>query len=128
MIHTEWRRFLNTRFEFIAQNESFSRETLIQIARGIQVAVDDDPENPITSVYESSIWGIAQAYLVYTQQVLFTLPGDDLVYIRQRSGILGMWYDDTEDLSVVSYRDLLDTYDPGFGFWLEGGHFGPPAA
>lgn len=128
MLTPDWSLHLHRNFRFIAEYEIFSREELVEIARGIQAVVDDQPESPITSVYESSIWGIAEAYLSYTQSIQRIISDSDRSYIRSRRGILGTYYQDNDQLTVVSYRDLLDVFDPGFSYWLGVGHFGPPAA
>jgi hypothetical protein len=123
-----WQEYVYSNFGFLREVQDFSRESMILIARQIQDIVDDDPTFPIFSVYESSIWGLAQAYREFVGDHPSTLSDSDLQYVRHRGGILGMHYDSQDVLTVISFRDLLDAYDPSFSYWLEDGHFGPPAA
>lgn len=127
-IQQDWRRILYREFEFLGTlpEGDITRPTLIYWAREIQELLVSGGD-PISSVFESSLWGYAQAYREFTGDLPMTLDTSEIEYVRGRSGILGSFYNDQDEFICVSFMDIWNLYDPSFCYWLYQGNFGPPA-
>jgi hypothetical protein len=84
---------------------------LIDVVRRVIAIVDDDEDNPIYSVTQSSLWAVAMAYLDYKNGTR-VLDTRERAYTATRGGVLGMSPDGS---CSISLRSFLEERDPGFG-------------
>ena len=110
-----WFNCLSDEFQWLRAHQH-NPDLLVVVNR----ILDFDEYRDITEVYESSVWAICHAYLDYRMGSSF-LSAHELDYTRGRSGVIGVG-----NGNVVTIRDFLEVYDPGFEFFMMR-HAGPPA-
>jgi len=129
MIHEEYRWWLEE------NPQGYSLEDRVQ-----HLVHHIEKKHPIDSVYDSSLWAVAMAYLDYSrnsrnsrnnsfpsqQQHDFTLDRESHVYASRRGGVIGMMPLTSSYLShnscnsprptvcMLSLREVLEEWDPGF--------------
>lgn len=118
-VFAHWGYLLFPDFHWIATDifhqDISNHASILVIVDRILDTVDDDPMDPITTVYQSSIWAVCMAYKddkTGTQ----VLSRDEHDYASRRGGILGL---DLATHTTVSTRELLRILDPGFR-WFPG--------
>lgn len=126
-----WRDFLYQHFRFLADEVLQGRQDLTRVAQMIQAVVDDDENDPIESVYQSSLWGLSQIYLEWVGERPARMSAGDLEYLRSRGGMLGFSPpDENGNMISITLVDLFQQYDYEFWVWFTGADYngnGPSA-
>lgn len=120
MIDAHWFDCLSDEFQWLRAYQH--NPDLLVVVNQI---LDFQDYRDITEVYESSVWAICHAYIDYRMGTSF-LSADELDYTRGRSGVIGIQMGNG-NVQVVTLRNFLEIYDPGFEFFMTR-HYGPPAA
>lgn len=127
MLTSNWQQVVYRNFRFIREMREFDRPDLLQMVQQIQYILDTEDDEPIQSVYESSLWGLCQAYREFTGNLPRSMSETEFDYIRRRGGMLGMYFDENDNIISVSLSEVLSHFDPAFGVWLSQNQYGPPA-
>jgi len=116
-MHPKWTECLQEDYTWIATTGM----TPTEIAKEIIQDIGDD----VQDVYESSVWAVCMAYLDYREGTHYLSP-QDLLYTRNRGGVLGCKVIDNE-VVTITIRQYLYERDGGF-YDFTWGIRRPPAA
>lgn len=109
LLPSTWASHLYDDFEWLANSDE---DPLRDIVDKIIDIVNGNDEQPITSVYESSIWAVCMLYLHFLDGNI--LEASDVSYAHNRGGVIGVIVtgESVEMLSLKSYLCYRD-----IGFW-----------
>ena len=109
-----WENILYPEFHWIATDitaqDRQNTSAILSIVDRIIETVDDDPMDPVTSVFQSSVWAVCMAYKDFKTGIR-VLSEPEFQYASNRGGIIGL---NLNDHSFLSVRKLLVTLDPSF--------------
>lgn len=108
-----WKECLYDDYLFLADSESIP---LVDIVHRVIAIVDDDPEDPISDVTQSSLWAVCMLYLHYLQGGN-VLSSEEVMYAKYRGGIIGMKMDGS-DVTMISFKSFLCQRDLNFVSFL----------
>jgi hypothetical protein len=113
-----WKECLYDEYLFLADSESMP---LVDIVNRVVAIVDDDPEEPISDVTQSSLWAVCMLYLHYIQGGN-VLSSEEVKYAKYRGGIIGMKINGDE-VTMISFKSFLCQRDLNFVSFLQGKQF-----
>jgi len=119
MLHPHWKTFLFPKYEWLADRD---HDPLDDIVNDILAWVDDDPDDPITDVRQSSMWAVAMLYKHFRQGG-GVLNSNDVQYAMNRGGVLGMKLHHATPVSVT-LKKYLSARDTGFRHYVMGNGYG----
>ena len=122
LLPDDWKEYLYQDYLFLAHTDS---TPLVDIVHRVMAIVDDDPDDPISHVTQSSLWAVCMLYLHYIRDG-DTLSSEDVTYAKSRGGIIGMKMDDN-DITMISLKSFLCQRDMNFLSFLRDEKFAPGA-
>jgi len=114
LLPSTWASHLYDDFEWLAESD---HTPLLDIVNNIIRIIDNDDNQPITSVYESSTWAVCMLYLHYLDGDV--LDAADVNYARNRGGVIGVIFSE-EGIQIVSLKSYLCQRDTGFWEYVTG--------
>jgi hypothetical protein len=119
-----WSDVLYPEYKWLATSGD---QCVLDVVTRILGIVDDDEDDPIVSVMQSSTWAVCMAYRHY-RNAGAVLSQEDLQYARNRGGVLGIMIGDNNEIRTATVREYLELRDPGFAVFGIQSSPSPPAA